>query len=86
MPSTKNIRSKLEFLVRATGRPEADIVAQAIDQGLDDLYRHEIADGYLNGTIDRQKALAELGRGAVEELDYARQAIQQDVEWGLKSA
>lgn len=86
MPSTKSIRSRLEYLVRATGRPEADIVALAIEQGLEDLYRQELAEAYLSGRLERAKAVAELGREAVDQLDYARESIDADVRWGLKSA
>lgn len=86
MPATKTIRKKLEYLVRATGRPEADIMASAVEEGLDDLYRKEIADSYLAGKLDRKKAVAELGEEAVGDLHYSRKAIEADVRWGLKSA
>lgn len=86
MPVTKNMRKKLDYLVRATGRPEAEIVAQAVEEGLFELYRKRLADAYLSGELDRQKAVRELGEDAVEELDYARDAVTADVEWGLKSA
>ena len=86
MPTTQTIRKKLEYLVRATGRPEADIMTAAVEEGLDDLYRKQIAEAYLAGQLDRKKAVTELGAEAVEDLDYARKAVQSDVEWGLKSA
>ena len=86
MPVTKNMRRKLDYLVRTTGRAEAEIVAQAVDEGLSELYRKQLAGAYLSGKIDRDKAVYELGRDAVEELDYARNSIDADIEWGLKSA
>ncbi len=55
------MRNKLEYLVRHTGRTEADIVALAVEKGLDDLYRQQLADAYLRGDADRHKAVAELG-------------------------
>lgn len=86
MPSTKSIRSKLDYLVQATGQAESEIVALAVERGVDELYRREIAEAYLSGVLDRPKAVAELGNEAVEDLDYARQAVDGDVEWGLRSA
>lgn len=86
MPTTQTIRKKLDYLVRTTGQAEADIMGQAVEQGLDELYRKQIADCYLSGQLDRKKAVAELGADAVEELDYARKSIESDIEWGLKSA
>jgi len=82
MPQT--MRDKLEYLTRATGRGEAEIVAEAIEEGLTELYRKQIADAYLAGELDREQALAELGEETVENLDYARRAVEQDVQWGLK--
>ena len=82
MPQT--MRDKLEYLTRATGRREAEIVAEAIEEGLTELYRKQIADAYLAGELDREQALAELGEETVENLDYARLAVEQDVQWGLK--
>jgi hypothetical protein len=83
---TQTIRGKLDYLVRATGRAEAEIVAEAIEEGLTELYRKQIADAYLAGELDREQAIAELGEETVEDLDYARRAVEQDVRWGLKGA
>jgi predicted DNA-binding protein len=84
--TTKSMRNKLEYLVRHTGRAEADIVALAVEKGLDDLYRQELAEAYLGGLVDRHRAVAELGKDAVEELDYARMAVDADVKWGTQGA
>jgi len=86
MSTTRNMRGKLDYLVRATGRPEAEIVAQAVEEGLAELYRRQIAHAYLAGDLGRDKAVSELGREVVEELDYARTAVEADVAWGLRSA
>jgi predicted transcriptional regulator len=82
MPLT--MRDKLEYLARATGRSEPEIVAEAIEEGLTELYRKQIADAYLAGELDREQAIAELGEETVEDLDYARRAVEQDIQWGLK--
>jgi predicted DNA-binding protein len=37
--TTQTFRDKLDYLVRATGRAEADIVAEAVEAGLTELYR-----------------------------------------------
>ncbi len=82
MPQT--MRDKLEYLTRATGRAEVEIVAEAIEEGLTELFRKQIADAYLAGELNREQALVELGENAVEDLDYARRAVKRDVQWGLK--
>lgn len=78
------MRDKLDYLARMTGRTEAEIVAEAIEKGLTELYRRQIADTYLSGELDREQAIAGLGEEAVEDLDYAQHAIEKDVRWGLR--
>ena len=83
MPTTQTLPEKLDYLVRATGRAEAEIVAQVLDQGLTELYRKQIADSYLAGEMKREQAVVELGEEAIEDLDYARHAVEKDFQWGL---
>lgn len=78
----QTMRDKLGYLARTTGRSEAEIVAEAITEGLTQLYRRQIADAYLSGELDRDQAIAELGEEAIEDLDYAKHAIEKDVRWG----
>jgi len=84
MPTTQTLRDQLAYLVRTTERPEALIVADAVETGLMQLYRKQMADSYLSGALQRETVVAELGPEAVEDLDYARRAVEQDVEWGLR--
>ena len=58
-------------------------MAQAVEQGVADLFRRQIEDLYLAGKIDRVKAVGELGAERVEELDYAVASIESDARWGL---
>ncbi|MHB1455843.1 MAG: hypothetical protein ACYC0V_02900 [Armatimonadota bacterium] len=82
----KTMREKLDYLVRKTGRNESEIVAQAVDEGVSELYRKQLSDAYLAGELDRIKTILELGEECVGDLDYARQAVDADIQWGLKSA
>lgn len=84
MPAAQTLRDKLEYLTQATGRPESAIVAQAVEEGLAELYRKQVAETYLSGHLDRAQAIAELGEDAIEDLDAARRAVEHDVKWGLQ--
>jgi len=83
MAGAPTLREKLDYLVQATGHTEAQIVAEAVEEGIGELYRKQVADAYLAGKLDRSHALAELGEDAVGDLDYARRAVEHDVSWGL---
>lgn len=84
MSVTNTLREKLDYLVRVTGRPETELLAEAVGEGLTELYRKQIADAYLAGELEREKAIEELGEEEIEDLDYARLSIERDVKWGLQ--
>jgi len=86
MSTTPTFRAKLDYLVQMTGRTEAELVAEAVEEGLTELYRKHIANAYLAGDLDREQAIAALGVETVENLDYARHAVEHDLKWGLKGA
>lgn len=86
MATSQTVQERINFLVRSTGRTEAQILAEAIETGLAALCTKHIEEAYLAGEIDRGQAVQELGQEAVDELDYARHAIEQDVRWGLSRA
>lgn len=83
MSSHVSVRDKLDFLVRATGRSEAQIVAEALEVGLAELSRKEAMDSFLSGALSRADVVRLVGEGTVREWESARQAIERDVRWGL---
>ncbi len=86
MPTATTPRDRLDFLVRKTGRDEVEIVARAVEAGVAELYRRQVADAYLAGDISRQDAAADLGEEMIADLDYALKAVERDVRWGLRRA
>ena len=61
MPMTHNFLEKMGYLVRTTGHAEVEIVAEALEKGLSELYREQVADSYLAGVLNRGQAILELG-------------------------
>ncbi len=76
-------REKLQYLVEATGRSEAELVAQAVDEGLMQLCRRRLTEAYLAGDTTREEALTYLTPATLDDLDAARRAVEDDVRWGL---
>ena len=48
--------------------------------------RQQVVEEYLSGSMERDKAVDEVGADAVEELDYALKSIDADLEWGTSVA
>lgn len=66
---------------RDTG--ESDVIQEAVERGVDTLWRDVVISKYLDGAISREEAVAELGEDLVREVETARQAVEDDVAWGL---
>jgi hypothetical protein len=43
-----------------------------------------LIEAYLQGEVPRETILSELGAERLAEIEYQRDALQRDVEWGLE--
>ncbi|HEX4953879.1 MAG TPA: hypothetical protein VF017_10850 [Thermoanaerobaculia bacterium] len=77
------IAEKLTYLSGVRGQDQATLAAQALDAGVQALYREALIEGYLAGELSRQDVVHELGEAVVARVDVQRQAIDRDFEWGL---
>ena len=73
----------LEALVRETRKPEAEIVAQAFQTGLRQLWREQILGQYLRGDINRENAIDLAGIDWVELAERQHTAMMEDLAWAL---
>jgi hypothetical protein len=80
------LREHLDFLVTQKGEDEATVIAQALRAGVEALYQEALTEAYLLGQVSRDTALQELGPERLEEIEYQKDALRRDFEWGLKGA
>lgn len=76
-----SLHDKLAYLVKNSGRNEAEIMAEAIDQGVTVLYQKYITSDYLAGKLNREQAVSVLGAAKVDELDRNRQYVERNIVW-----
>lgn len=81
----ETLAQQLSFVVARRQQDEATVLAQAVREGIKSLYRESIIEAYLLGQITREHALKELGVEELEAIEYQRDALRRDVEWGLKN-
>lgn len=74
----------LDALVRATHQTEADVVAQALEAGLQQLWRDQILGQYVRGDVSRDQAIDAVGIDWVELAERQRDAVAQDLTWALE--
>ena len=75
----------LERLARETNKPEAEVMALALQVGLKQLWRERILGQYLRGEITREEAIDEAGIDWVELAERQHQAMLEDLAWALES-
>ena len=69
----------------ARGVPESEVFEQALERGLEALWKDLVLTRYLDGEIDREAAVERVGRSAVERAEQEAQIVEDDVSWGLNA-
>lgn len=82
----KKLSAHLDFLISRKGEDEVTVLAQALRKGVETLYQEALTEAFLMGEVPREAALQELGPDRLTEIEYQRDALKRDVEWGLKGA
>jgi len=77
------ISRELAFIADREGIDETNILAQAVREGIRVIYREALIEDYLAGKISRDYVLKELGLEKLMEIEFQREAIKKDIEWGL---
>ena len=77
------IAHELAFLTQNMGQNEATVLAQALQVGIHQLYCQTVEQLFIDGEMSRQEAVDSIGEERIAELEYAQQALAQDVAQGL---
>ena len=77
------VADELAFLTQKMAQTEAAILAQALQVGIHQLYRQTVEQLFIDGEMSRQEAIDSVGEERIAELEYAQQALAQDVAQGL---
>ena len=83
--TTKTVSERVQELAEHHGMDESVVIQEAVEAGVETLYRDMIVSRYLNDEITREEAIEYLDIELVEEVEAARGAIEEDVKWGLQA-
>jgi hypothetical protein len=79
-----DVLTRLETLVHETSKPETEVMAQALETGLRQMWRERTLGRYLRGQMTRDEAIKEAGIDWVELAERQRQAMMEDLAWALE--
>ena len=80
---TTDVSDRVREIARYREAEESEIIQRAVENGVENLWRDVVISKYLAGEISREEACDELGVDVVNRVDQAKDAIDEDIEWGL---
>ncbi|MEF8825037.1 MAG: hypothetical protein V5A27_01645 [Halapricum sp.] len=83
--TTETVSERVRELAEHHEMDESAVIQQAVEAGVETLYRDMIVSRYLEDEITREEATEHLGVELVRELEAAWQAVEEDVTWGLQA-
>jgi hypothetical protein len=75
----------LEMIIHETQKPEAEVMAQAFQTGVRQMWRERVLGRYLRGQIDRNKAIELAGIDWVELAERQHKAMMEDLAWAMEN-
>jgi len=79
------LTERVEELARDREVTESEILEQAIERGVEDLWTESILSKYVEGEIERERAVELVGLDRVKRADREVEAVEEDVEWGASA-
>lgn len=70
------VSERVRKIARHRDLDESEIIQQAVEQGLVDLWRDVVIDRYLAGDLSREEAVEELGPDVIRDVDRAKTAVE----------
>jgi predicted transcriptional regulator len=83
--ATVGVSDRVRELAEHHDIDESGIIQRAVETGVETLYRDMIVSKYLADEITREEAIEQLGVEVVEEVESARDTVEEDVKWGLQA-
>lgn len=78
-----DVSDRVREIARYRETDESAVIQEAVETGVETLWRDVVVSKYLNGDISREEACDELGVEVVDRVDQAKTAVHEDIEWGL---
>lgn len=78
-----DVSDRVREIARYRETDESAVIQEAVETGVETLWRDVVVSKYLSGDISREEACDELGDDVVNRVDQAKDAIHEDIEWGL---
>lgn len=79
------LSERVQEIAEARGVPESEVLEQALERGIEDLWVQVVLERYLHDEINREEAVDLVGRDSVRRAEREVEAVEDDVQWGLNA-
>ena len=79
----QTVTTYLQRLVQETQKSEAEVITQAIESGLRQLWRERVLACFLRGELSREEAIEAVGIDWVDLAERQHAAMLEDLDWAL---
>lgn len=80
-----DLTERVQEIAEARDIPESEVLEQALERGVEDLWRELVLSRYLNEDITREEAIEFVGVEYVKRAEQEAEAVEEDVHWGLNA-
>ena len=78
-----DVSDRVREIARYRETEESTIIQRAVEAGIDTLWRDVVISKYVDGDISHEEACDKLGADVINQVDQAKSAIEEDIEWGM---
>jgi hypothetical protein len=82
--TTTPLNEQLDEVVKLNHSDPSQVLAEALRAGMNQIYVEAVLAAYLRGVLSREESAHRVGIDSVTRVDQERQAVREDVEWGLR--
>ena len=79
------LTKKIEELARERGVSESEILEESIERGVEDLWVESVLSKYVEGEMERERAVELVGIDKVRQAEDEMEAVEEDTEWGTNA-
>jgi hypothetical protein len=84
LPMVKALAEQIEEVARWKHRPSAQVIAEALEAGVAQLYTQTVLGEFVRHRISRKEAVKRVGVEPVRLAERQLQAVREDVNWGRR--
>jgi hypothetical protein len=80
---TAEMSDRIREIADARNIPESEVIEEALERGIEDLWVDLTLTQYFDADIDRETTIDLLDHSTVERAEAEIAVVEEDVDWGL---